>query len=264
MARPSRPQRRRAPLLSFTLACAVLAILMTSKGGDARLYPPPLGAPRTTIFLVDNGLHSDLALPRSALLGDPLIGRAAAMTTGDPWVLVGWGDARFYEESGISVARVLDGLSALFAPGRASVVHLEGLTSQPDMAFVSADARPIELSEAGFGRLIARIDRSLARDAGGAPVRLAVATGPDEAFFLSGERFSLIHLCNHWTAEALNAAGLPVSLALDTLPGGLRLDLAVRAKIRAWSSSTPRTSGGSVPGRAPRSGGPPGRAASTG
>ena len=60
---------------------------------------------------------------------------------------------------------------------------------------------------------------------------LPVRRDPDEAFFASVERFSLVHLCNDWTAELLNAAGLPTTPVLDTLPAGLWLDLQLRAGL---------------------------------
>ncbi|MGA2953548.1 MAG: hypothetical protein ABSD80_15085, partial [Caulobacteraceae bacterium] len=51
----------RAALGSLFLALAVLT-LITSKGGDSRLYPAdPRGA--VAIYLIDNGFHSDLAFP---------------------------------------------------------------------------------------------------------------------------------------------------------------------------------------------------------
>jgi uncharacterized protein (TIGR02117 family) len=255
MARPGRPPRRRGfPIPGLILAAGALLLVATSRAGDARFYPAPLGAPRTTIYLIDNGFHSDLALPRAALAAAPALSRAAARTSDKPWVLVGWGDARFYTASGFSSARMADALRALVWPGNPSVIHLEGIASQPDMAFVDVQTRTIEVSDAGLERMLARIDRSLARDAAGAPVRAPGEVGADEAFFRSVEPFSLVHLCNHWTAEALNAAGLPVDLALDTLPVGLRLDLALRARI----------SSGSAPGAGPRAGARPGRAGSTG
>ena len=52
-----------------------------------------------------------------------------------------------------------------------------------------------------------------------------------EAFFKSSEGFSLAHLCNHWTAGLLVAAGLPMTPVLDTLPAGLRLDLRLRSGV---------------------------------
>ena len=50
-----------------------------------------------------------------------------------------------------------------------------------------------------------------------------------QGFFVSGEGFSLVHLCNHWEAELLHAAGLPTTPVLDTLPAGLVLDLKLRS-----------------------------------
>jgi uncharacterized protein (TIGR02117 family) len=210
----------------------VVLILATAKSGDPTLYPAAAGASRTTIYLIDNDFHSDLALPRQALAGAPALARAAAMTTNAPWILVGWGDQRFYEGQGVSLERAGEAARALFWPGNGAVVHLEGIADQPDMAFVNEHARAIELSNAGLSRLVARVDRSLATDAKGAPEPAPGSAWADEAFFVSGERFDLFHQCNHWTAEALNAAGLPVSLALDTLPAGLRLDLDLRSRSR--------------------------------
>jgi hypothetical protein len=64
-----------------------------------------------------------------------------------------------------------------------------------------------------------------------APVFTPSQHDPGEAFFRSREDFSLVHLCNHWTAELLSAAGLPTTPVLDTLPAGLRLDLRLRAGL---------------------------------
>jgi len=65
----------------------------------------------------------------------------------------------------------------------------------------------------------------------GAPVMAPIRRVKDEAFFASRERFSALHLCNHWTAELLHAAGLPVTPVLDALPIGLGLDLRLRAGV---------------------------------
>jgi uncharacterized protein (TIGR02117 family) len=246
------PGRRRLPILALAFAALALLVALTSRPRDPSLYPPVIGAPRTTIYLIDNGFHSDLALPRAALAADPLLARALAMTSDKPWILVGWGDARFYTASGFSAARGADALRALFGTHNPSVVHLEGIASQPDTAFVDATSREIEVSDAGLARMTARIDQAFARGPDGGPERAAGVVGADEAFFRGAEAFNLTHLCNHWTAQVLNAAGLPVSLALDTLPAGLRLDLALSARI----------SGGSVPGTALPAGGRPGRAGS--
>jgi uncharacterized protein (TIGR02117 family) len=220
---------RAREVVAIALLLLVLLTLATAKGGDPALYPPKAGQTQT-IFLIDNGFHSDLALPRAAILahGGPLA-RAAAAVGPAPWVMVGWGDARFYEATTPWQGRVLDGVRAAFG-GRPTVVHLQGVGERPNLAWRTG-VHPIALSDAGLAALLARADRAFAVDADGAPIVVTVPRDPGEAFFRSGEGFSLVHLCNHWTAELLGAAGLPTTPVLDTLPAGLWLDLQLRAGL---------------------------------
>jgi len=75
---------------SALLVFLILAALATAKPGDAHLYPPKAGD-AVTIYLVDNGDHTDLAIPRGELLahGGPSGAATASMTTA-PWVMAGW------------------------------------------------------------------------------------------------------------------------------------------------------------------------------
>lgn len=54
-------------------------------------------------------------------------------------------------------------------------------------------------------------------------------TGADDRFFKSRENAWAFHVCNHWTAEPLNAAGVPVTPALDLSAAFLAADLRWRA-----------------------------------
>jgi uncharacterized protein (TIGR02117 family) len=177
---------------------------------------------------VDNGFHTDLALPAQALAGH-LAGRAAAAVTRRPWVMVGYGDRRFFIEQGLSPRRVADGLRSLFRPGNAAALRFDGLAASPDRVYADG-VRRITVSPEGLAAIAAAIDASLARGRMGAPVPVPAPAEPDSGFFAATQPFSLIHLCNHWTAELLNAAGLPTTPLLDVLPQGLKLDLAIRAR----------------------------------
>jgi uncharacterized protein (TIGR02117 family) len=223
------PRARLGGLAGMVVAFLLLLTAATAKGRDPALYPAKPGQD-VAIFLVDNGWHSDIAVPTASIeaRGDALAD-AARRTSSAPWMLIGWGDARFYVASSSALGRMPDGLAAL-AGGRPTVVHLEGAFSAPDRTW-GRGVRPIRLSRAGLAALLARADRSLALGPDGTPVMAPIRRVPDEAFFASGERFSLVHLCNHWTAELLNAAGLPVTPVLDTVPAGFALDLELRAGL---------------------------------
>jgi uncharacterized protein (TIGR02117 family) len=222
-------KRPRAGGLAAALAgFLLLLVLATAKGGDPALYPPRPGQ-GVTVYLVDNGWHSDIAVPTAEIeASGGALAQAARETSTQPWTLIGWGDAGFYEASSPALSRVPDGLAALIG-GRPTVVHLEGAFEAPDRTW-GRGVRPIALSQAGLAALLARVDRALIQDYVGAPVRAPIRRVKDEAFFASRERFSALHLCNHWTAELLHTAGVPVTPVLDTLPAGLALDLDLRAR----------------------------------
>jgi uncharacterized protein (TIGR02117 family) len=207
----------------------LLIALATARPRDPALYPAK-GGDAVAIYMLDNGFHTDLVLPQGAVAasGGPLA-RAGALTGAAPWIMVGWGDAQFYEATSAWQDRILDGLRAALG-GRRTIVHLEGVGARPDTLWKTGVHR-IEVSRAGLSALIARADRSFVVDTGGAPIIDPAPHLAGEAFFRSGEGFSLPHDCNQWAAELLNAAGLPTTPVLDILPAGLWLDLELRAGL---------------------------------
>ena len=220
--------RRPSGIAAIILLLLIVLTLATARTGDPKLYPPKPGDAQT-IWLIDNGFHTDLALPRAAVIarGGPLA--AAARTSAAPWIMVGWGDAKFYEDASPWQGRLVDAGRAALG-GRATTVHLEGVSQRPDLAWTEG-VHPIALSTAGLAALMARIDRSFALDKSGAPIALEAPRQPGEAFFASRERFSGIHDCNEWTADVLSAAGLPMTPVPDVLPAGMWLDLKLRSGL---------------------------------
>lgn len=216
----------------YGLLVVVLAILLAMFGvrkpANPALWPTPAAGERITIYMVDNGYHSDLVMPRAALLdeGGPTAKALAAVPAGE-WIAVGWGDARFYTEGGFNFRRAMDGLRALFAPNNPSVTMFEPLSAAPDRLWRTGVIR-IEVSQESFEAMAGRINASLkTRD--GMPIAGPRGVNPQARFFRSPEHFSVLKLCNHWAAGVLNAGGLPIRPVLDTWGSGLAFDLRTGA-----------------------------------
>lgn len=192
----------------FAALIGLIAALLTwTRPGDPALHPAAPGR-RIVIHILDNGFHTDIALPRDRLEAreGPLADAARALPPGD-WVLVGWGDAVFYVEQGPFHERLPDGARALFRPGNPSVVMLD--PSDRDPARRRGGRQTLALSPEGFGALADRIETSLALQDGRARIA-ARRPGDDAVFLASHEIFSILHLCNHWSAQVLNAGGIAV------------------------------------------------------
>ncbi|MEN5364636.1 DUF2459 domain-containing protein [Brevundimonas intermedia] len=193
-------------LLLAALIGAIAALLTWTQPGDA----PPTGAPDTLVVQVlDNGFHTDLAVPREALVrrGGPLARAVAGLAPGD-WILIGWGDAKFYVDQSPISDRLPDGARAFLHPRNRSVLMLDPRSVDPRLTY-REDSAALTLTQAQFDRLAARVEASLDLS-DGAPRIAAARPGDDARFFASRETFSILHLCNHWTADVLNAGGVPV------------------------------------------------------
>ncbi len=198
-----------------------LAVVLTARHGEHSLYPA--SGDTVTIYVLDNGFHTDIVLPTAEVVArGGILARAAAATGGGDWLAYGWGDAGFFTGKGASFGRALDGLRALFHPGNPSVVRVFAFYRQPD-------AKGLVLSRAGFEAMAAHMEASFVT-ADGAPVLDPVAT-PGSPFFTSREHFSIVRLCNNWTADQLSAGGLPTAPMVDGLAPLLALDLKLRGGV---------------------------------
>ncbi len=114
-------------------AIGVLAAVWSwTAPGDPTRWTPSPGDSGVQLSLLDNGFHTDLAVPRAALeaRGGPLAEAVRSLPAGD-WILIGWGDARFYVDQSPMTDRLPDGARAFFRPGNASVIMLDPAQQDP-------------------------------------------------------------------------------------------------------------------------------------
>lgn len=195
-------------VLAGTLG-AVAALWTWTLPGDPSRFPAT-GTVGVEIQILNNGFHTDLAMRRAALEagGGPLAQASRTLGQGD-WVLIGWGDAKFFVDESPMEGRLLDGARAFFRPGNPSVVMLDPETGDPGRRFPPDRRRTVRLSPAAFDALRSRIQTSLALE-DGSPRLTTARPGAGARFFASREAFWIGYICNSWMARVLNAGGIPV------------------------------------------------------
>ena len=204
--------KRARTLAPFMLAGAMGTVAAlwtwTLPGDPSRLATA--GTAGVEVHILNNGFHTDLAVPRERLEagGGPLAEATQTLGAGD-WILIGWGDATFFVDESPMEGRLLDGARAFFRPGNASVVMLDPEAGDPRRRFAPRSRRTLHLSQTGFEAMRSRIEKSLELDQG-RPRLMTARPGDGARFFASDEHFWIGYLCNSWTARVLNAAGLPV------------------------------------------------------
>jgi hypothetical protein len=181
-----------------------------------------------TLYLVNNGYHTNLAIPRERVLahGGPSA-QAMAVLPPQPWVLAGFGDALFYKERGAGLRRFGSALRAMFAPGNRSLINLEMLEAAPPQLFEARHIAPVTLSEPGFEKLMGELDESFKlQDGRVIDAGAGIERPGDSRFFEGSLSFSIRRICNHWVGNLLNEAGVPIRPVAATHPRGLMRDVA--------------------------------------
>jgi uncharacterized protein (TIGR02117 family) len=249
------PRRARLRTLLRRLGLGVLilaglfvaAVIATARFGDRSLWPPTAGAPTSEVFIVSHGYHSGIIVARTALAdaasqrGLTALGVIATRFAGFDRVEIGWGDERFYREvPTVGSLTVPLALRALLRPGNPSVLHVVGIANHPRVAFANSDIVRVKLGAVGFERLLDKLDASFARDQNGLiPEALGPGLYGTSLFFRANGTFHLFHVCNHWIADLLDAAGLPTAPMVATLPAGLLLDLEWRSGLERLPRPSP-------------------------
>jgi uncharacterized protein (TIGR02117 family) len=160
-----------------------------------------------TIYLADNGIHTDIVMPASAdgLDWSGFVPKTdfPAASPGADWLAFGAGEENVYLDTptwwDITPATIWSALT-----GSKKVLHVEWV--EKPVAYATHEVR---LRPAEYRRLWAAIRSDFERGQAGKPVRIDhPGYGCCDGFYRATGRFSAVQTCNSWVASRLRLAGV--------------------------------------------------------
>jgi uncharacterized protein (TIGR02117 family) len=171
-------------------------------------YQPAHG---DVVYVIAGGWHTEVALP-VAEIGGPLA-QLAAVFVGTSYLIFGWGARDFYTAQNPGFGDLLRAA----VPGPAVMLVIPS-GAAPTVYLNPANVWAISLAQGAAG-LSQFLWNSLAKNQTGVPIRVGDGPYPQSVFYAATGTYDASDTCNTWTAEALRAAGLPVSAAGVIFPG---------------------------------------------
>jgi Protein of unknown function (DUF2459) len=171
-------------------------VLMISGAGVAS----GASASDLTVFIARRGWHVDIGLAVGELT--PPLSSVAAKLPAARYAFFGFADKHYL----LAAKRNAPVLLAALWPG-AGIILLTGLANSPQQAFGEKQVIALHLDAGQMEALQSFVWKSLRTEDGSIEV---YQQGPyeDSAYFLATQKYSALHTCNTWAAEALRAAGL--------------------------------------------------------
>ncbi len=182
---------------------AQLAGCATSRVFEAVPLLPP--EPLTeTILVLDDGWHTEVALPAASL--DEPLARFRGSFPANPWISFSFGERRYELQQ---KHNALDNLIALIpGPGIVMVIgHVATISAGNE----TLRTTPLKISRAGLDRLQDFLWRDFSPGAYAGAEMLRDAPEFNMRVYASTASYDATYTCNTWTLEALRAAGLPTS-----------------------------------------------------
>ena len=181
----------------------------------AEMLFPGDGKNVRTVFIVHDAWHSAVVI-RTADISAAVLPEMKDFPSAE-YLEFSWGDRDYFTapDGGLGLALK----AAFWSSG--SVLHVVGFRDTMKNTFPSADIIELVLSDDGFQRLIKFISDSFSRPHPPTPADPRPGLFPNGRFYSAEGKFSISRTCNTWVAEALRAAGLPISPSYVITAGNL-------------------------------------------
>ena len=162
-----------------------------------------------TIYILSNGVHTDLVVPLKTTEVDWSKYIKAENTLAKDslakWVAFGWGDKGFYLETPTwADLKFRTAFKAAFALST-SAIHATFYRELKE----GENCKSIKISHAQYFRLVEYIEQSLLYDEKGftIPIKTNANYGDYDAFYEANGKYNLFYTCNTWANNGLKACG---------------------------------------------------------
>lgn len=169
----------------------------------------PNTKPEVEIYILTNGVHTDIVMPT---ISDQIdwsqkvqFANTKAADSTYKYLAMGWGDKGFYLET-----PEWSDLKASVAFKAASGLSNTAIHATYYKALKEGDdCKKMMISKEQYDRLIQYINNSFQKDASGnfLPIKTDANYGKTDAFYEANGSYSLFHTCNTWANSALKASG---------------------------------------------------------
>lgn len=196
-------------LLAGAVAFVVLYGLMAFLLGRWSVPAEPVAEEPVQLYLLSNGVHTDIVLPVRHGTSDLRTWFPPSDTrSGDSsaqWVAIGWGDRGFYLETptwaDLSPRVAIHAVAGLGDCALHVTYHHRMQEGEL--------CKPFTIDAQAYGKLKTYIANALVFDGDGRtePIPTEARYGAHDAFYAGKGAYSLFHTCNTWTNNALRTAG---------------------------------------------------------
>ncbi len=195
-------------------ACAATGPTAPAGAPTAGVAPHAAAAP-TTLYVARRRWHIDVGFSVQALSA-PLAVLVSREFPDARYVFFGFGDRRYL------LAKEHDApvLLAALWPGPALIL-VTAIEASPAQAFGAEQVIELAVAPQQGSAVQTFIEKSLGRDAGGGIPTYAPGPYAGSAYFAAVPRYSGLHTCITWAAEALRAGGLPIRSRMTLVAGQL-------------------------------------------
>jgi uncharacterized protein (TIGR02117 family) len=184
----------------FAICCALL-LVSCQQSRDVRLLSIETISANIPIYVVNHGWHVGLVLPAQSL--NDLLPDLTQRFSQANYYELGWGDDGFYQSEENTAAMAFN---ALFR-SKGAVLHVVSIKESPLAYFDQHEVIAFCLDAQQLRQIAQFLANSFMLQNSELIMREPGRYG-DSQFYQATGRYTLMHTCNRWTAEALDQAGM--------------------------------------------------------